>query len=70
MKITRRATFKDKKTGQIKVFYPGSELGPGWELVVLPEDRLLKVTRSDLCSGVFQARKELVESMIARRRAK
>lgn len=68
MKITRKATFKNKKTGQIKVFYPGSELGPGWELVVKDEDRVIYINRS--CSGIYQARKELVESMIARRRAK
>jgi len=52
MKITRKATFKNRQTGEIKVFYPGSELGPGWDLVVRPEDRVIYVNRSELVSGV------------------
>lgn len=68
MKITRRATFKNKRTGEIKVFHPGSELGTGWDLVVRPEDRVIYVNRSELVSGVYQARKELVETMIAGRK--
>lgn len=66
MKITRRATFKNKRTGEIKVFHPGSEVGPGWELVVMPEDRVIYINRS--CSGVFQSRKELIESIIESRK--
>jgi len=66
MKITRKATFQNRQTGEIKVFHPGSELGPGWDLVVMPEDRVIYINRS--CSGIFQSRKELVETMIASRK--
>ena len=59
MKITRKATFRNKKTGQIKEFYPGDELGPGWDLIVMPKDRVIYINRS--CSGIFESRKELIE---------
>lgn len=66
MKITRRATFRNKKTGETKLFYPGSEVGANWELVVLPEDRLVYISR--MCSGVYEARKELVECRVGKQR--